>query len=183
MTFSNLLLLLLLAVHGAPTRSTAGDHGGDRRGTKGSGQRERLGTLGIATHGSTRSRSEGNKPAASANGGLEIGATAAVGTKDRKLAKRGGPIGITMEIVDVAGEGDVVVDDGKPFDEPPPLTNMKSEWVQRCLSFNESNFEQGAVCGGPLSEPCFERSRCETGEGGATMVPKIYVYDQEVGWH
>lgn len=69
-------------------------------------------------------------------------------------------------------------DDGKPFAEPPPLTNpVPDVWVQRCSRFNATGlFARGANCGLPLSEPCFDRGRCQA-EGG----PKVYVYDKEVG--
>lgn len=104
-----------------------------------------------------------------------------MGTKPAGMSKRNR--GVSIEFVDEFASGDAV-DDGKLFDEPPPLTNpIKGEFIQRCSGFNTSSFDQGAVCGGPPSEPCFNRSRCQA-EGG----PKIYVYDQEVcvsndGWN
>lgn len=167
------LLLLLLAAW-APTRSTAADHGSERRRTGASGERDRLETLGTtatADDGATLPpSSEGNRgsphPAHRSQQHLHGN------RNDRRN------LDVRLEFVDEIAQHD----SERPFDEPPVLANpVPADSVQRCSGFHESNnFDRGAVCGGPLSEPCFERRRCETGDGGA-MAPKIYVYDQEVG--
>lgn len=85
-------------------------------------------------------------------------------------------VGVRVEFVDEFARADIDIDDGRLFDEPPRLASpVPDKWVQRCSRFNESDFEHGADCGGPMSEPCFEWSRCQAGGGS-----KIYVYDQEV---
>lgn len=82
-----------------------------------------------------------------------------------------------VEVVGEFAAAVTAVDNGRPFDEPPSLTNViPDEWVHRCSSFDKSCFEHGAgCCGRPFSGPCFDWTRCQA-EGG----PKIYVYDQEV---
>eukprot|EP00752_Nemacystus_decipiens_P005375 g4875.t1 len=165
---ASLLLLVLVLAAWAPPGSTAADHGADERGTKGSsGERGPVETLGTTTtitptetalvDATRTSPAEGSTPPAPDHRG----------NTRRSLDVR-------LELADEAERHD-----GRLFDEPPAMANpVPDDVVQRCSRFHESNFELGAVCGGPLTEPCFERERCETGEGGAT-VPKIYVYDRE----
>lgn len=163
---SLLPLLLLLALQGAPTRSNAADHGGDRRRTAGPGELQALGTTTAASEeAQLLSRSEEKTTKKTWSGpGYRRPATSHGEGSGRNLDD------VRLEFVDIE----------MLFDEPPPLTNpVPDAWVQRCSNLNASSFAHGATCGSPLTEPCFERGRCETG-GGGVLLPKIYVYDQEV---
>ena len=59
--------------------------------------------------------------------------------------------------------------------EPPSIAHILERNVDRCRWDATEIAGAGASCGPPLSEPCFDRSRCQAAGG-----PKIYVFDQEV---
>lgn len=158
---ANLVLLLLLLLHGTTARpSTAADHGRDGLRTK---ESRRTGTTTLSIS------SEGNGPAPR--------------HRSSSSKERIRNLDVRLEFIDEMAQEGAAIDNGELFAEPPLLAApVPGEWVQRCANFNKTdNFDHGAHCGGPLAEPCFERGRCDTGKGGA-MLPKIYVYDQQVGW-
>lgn len=66
-----------------------------------------------------------------------------------------------------------------PVEEPPSIAHILGRNIDRCSRWDATEMitSGGTNCGSPISEPCFDRSRCQS-EGGT----KIYVFDQEVGW-
>lgn len=171
-TLLPLLLSLLLLLQGtAPRASAATNHGSDRRQQKGSSEEGRLGKLGSAA--TTAALSQEQSP------GLVEDPAGQQNHIDQQQSKtKSRHLEVTL---DLSEEGAEEVDDGLPIDEPPVLSlPMPDKWVQRCSNFQEVNFQNGADCGAPLSEPCFDGS-CLGGAAGDAPLAKIYVYDQEVG--
>ncbi|CBN77658.1 hypothetical protein Esi_0061_0061 [Ectocarpus siliculosus] len=139
------------------SRGDGGGEGGDR------GRRAHGGQLGAPDGGGAAAREGRGRQhphGASSSSGRKLDVT----------------IGFSQETDRPLVEGD----DGVLFDEPPVLRHpIKDEWVQRCSNLENATapFAHGSVCGPPLTEPCFDHSRC----GSATSRPMIYVYDQEGG--
>lgn len=50
-----------------------------------------------------------------------------------------------------------------------------SHETNRCSDLDMALFDKGKVCGSPLSHPCFDYSRCDSGPGGNGS--GMYVYD------
>ena len=57
------------------------------------------------------------------------------------------------------------------------LLGPGSHQTNRCSDLNMSMFDKGKACGSPLSQPCFDYSRCDLGPGGNGM--SMYVYDAD----
>lgn len=170
---------LLVILHGSSSRvptttgaaAAAAAHllGGKRssRGEGGGGGGDR----GRNAHGGQLGATDGGGAAAREGRGRQH-SHGAGSSSSRKLD-------VTIGFGEETGRPLVEGDDGVLFDEPPVLRNpIKDEWVQRCSSLENvtAAFAHGSVCGPPLTEPCFDHSRC----GSITSRPKIYVYDQEV---
>lgn len=57
------------------------------------------------------------------------------------------------------------------------LRGPGSHQTNRCSDLDMTMFDKGKACGSPLSQPCFDYSRCDLGPGGNGM--SMYVYDAD----
>ncbi|CAM9963910.1 unnamed protein product [Ectocarpus sp. 4 AP-2014] len=142
---------------------------GGKRSSRGEGGGGGGGDRGRRAHGEKLGATDGGGVAAREGKGRQH-PHGAGSSRSRKLD-------VTIGFSEETGRPLVEGDDGVLFDEPPVLRQpIKDEWVQRCSNLENATaaFAHGSVCGPPLSEPCFDHSRCV-----ASTRPMIYVYDQE----